>query len=653
MSAERRTIPKRILVIDDNEAIHQDFRKILAGKTTPDNLSDLESSIFGGAKEKGQECEIEIGYALQGRDGYEMACHAVERGEPYMMAFVDMRMPPGWDGLETIEHLWKADPELQIVICTAYSDYSWPDINERFAKSDKLLLLKKPFDPAEICQLASAMTEKWRLAQQAKLNLEDLRRMVELQTKQLRDANQQLREEIKERLTVQEQLHYEATHDVLTGLPNRKFLMQSLDEACQRRECDPDYLFAVLFLDLDNFKLVNDSYGHNTGDRLLVDIAGHLRNCLADVKGKKLASEVILARLGGDEFVVLLEGLIDSNIAIQTAECILAQSKVPYDLSEQEIVLGTSIGVAMGEGGGQSAEHLLRNADIAMYCAKLRGRSGYAVFDQAMHEEVVQTLQMENDLRVAIEEKQFVLHYQPIVELETAKILGFEAMVRWEHPKRGQIPPLRFIPSLEENGMIVELGRWILEVTCQQIKAWNERLSEEQALAMSVNISKRQILEPTFVADLCHILGQVGIPGSMLKLEITESVIMSDPEKIVEVLGSLHEIGVQLHMDDFGTGHSSLSCLHQFPLDVLKIDQAFVKTMESNREYAAIVDAIVTLAHNLNMKVTVEGIEEFDQIAQMIALDCDYGQGYYFSRPVPSELAEALIFPLPVLKKSA
>lgn len=644
---------RRILIIDDNEAIHQDFTKILVGNTAPDNLNDLENSIFGNANEAAREFVIELGHAMQGREGHEMVRHALERDEPYMMAFVDMRMPPGWDGLETIEHLWESDPELQIVICTAYSDYSWKEINAKFAQSDKLLLLKKPFDPSEICQLACAMTEKWRLTQQAKLNFEDLERMVDLQTKQLREANQQLHQEIKERLMVQEQLHHEATHDALTGLPNRKFIMQSLDEACRRRAGDPDYQFAVLFLDLDNFKLINDSHGHNTGDILLVDIAGNIRDCLADMKEKKLASEVILARLGGDEFVVLLSDMRDANIAIQTAECILVQSRMPYDLYGQEIVLGTSIGVAMGEGGDQNAEHLLRNADIAMYSAKARGRSGYAVFDQVMHEEIVNTLQLENDLRVAIEEKQFVLHYQPIVELETAKILGFEALVRWEHPDKGQIPPLSFIPSLEESGLIVEAGRWILETACQQIKAWNERLSEEAALSVSVNISKRQILEPNFVADICHILGQAGIPGSMLKLEITESVIMSDPKKIVEVLGSLHELGVDLHMDDFGTGHSSLSCLHLFPLDVLKIDQAFVKTMESNREYAAIVDAIVTLAHNLNMKVTAEGIEESDQIAQMIALDCDYGQGYYFSRPVPPELAEELIFPEPILRKSA
>lgn len=470
---------------------------------------------------------------------------------------------------------------------------------------------------------------------------------------ELQFHKEHLEAEISQRLAAEGQLRHDALHDSLTSLPNREYLRTRLEYCIGRSRKDPDFIFAILFHDIDNFKIINDSLGHLAGDELLVQFADRLVNCLQDQDCVTPPMQVCITRLGGDEFVVLLEDISHVNDSIRISKRIQEKLKPSFKLKQQEVVVSASIGIAMMDHQVLNAEDLLRAADTAMYRAKAAGKAQYSIFDQAMHSEVVSRLKLENDLRWAIEQNQFELHYQPIVNLESGRIVAFEALVRWNHPERGMIPPLDFIPLAEDNGLIIPLGRWVFEEACRQVKEWNIRLSDEDALSMSINVSRRQMVEPNFVEEVNAILRTTGLSSSLVKIEITESVIMKDSEMIIDVMNQFRAIGIELYMDDFGTGHSSLSCLHQFPFDVLKIDRAFVETMGDNREYAAIVHAIVILAHNLNMRVTAEGIEEPEQIAQMIDLDCDYGQGYHFSRPVSSEMAEAMIFPRPYLQKAA
>ena len=452
-----------------------------------------------------------------------------------------------------------------------------------------------------------------------------------------------LQAEIAERKTAQEQLRHDAFHDALTNLPNRAFLLERLANCRERSKRQPSYLYALLFLDIDNFKLINDSLGHSVGDELLVKMADRLDNCLRGLDTLVRVDRDSTARLGGDEFVVLLDGIGRPSDAVLVAERIQKAIAYPFQLRGHEVVISASIGITLSEIKQKSAEELLRDADTAMYRAKLGGKAQHALFDEKMHAEVIASLRLENDLRWAVERKEFVIHYQPIVHLESGRICAFEALVRWNHPVRGMIQPAEFIPVAEEKGLIVPLGRWVMQEACRQLRAWNNKLPPEQALSININVSKRQVMDPGYVDEVRAVLEETGVDGSNVGLEITESLIMEQTAKIIRVLMKLQRTGITLHMDDFGTGHSSLSCLHEFPLDVLKIDRAFAANTESNREYAAVVNAIVTLAHNLTMQVTAEGIESPEQFAQILALDCDFGQGYFFSEPLPAAEAEALI----------
>ncbi|MFB3137815.1 MAG: putative bifunctional diguanylate cyclase/phosphodiesterase, partial [Phycisphaerales bacterium] len=462
-------------------------------------------------------------------------------------------------------------------------------------------------------------------------------------TAELEHQKERLEREAAVRHQIEERLRHDALHDTLTDLPNRTLLLDRLGQCVERVKRQSDYLFAVLFLDIDNFKVINDSLGHIVGDELLVQAAQRFVTCLRGLDTVVRIDKDTTSRLGGDEFVILLDGLSKPSDAVVVAERLQKQLSVPFKLRGQEVVISASIGIALDQGEHKMAEHLLRDADTAMYRAKVAGKARHEVFDEAMHTEAMARLQLENELRAAIEQGQFQLVYQPIVDLATQQISSFEALIRWKHPDRGTVPPAEFIPVAEETRLIVPIGRWVLREACMQLQAWNAQLPPERALSISVNVSKREVAEPGFVQEVRRLLRTTGIDGPQLKLEITESVIMDNPEHIIEVLRQLKQLGIELHMDDFGTGLSSLSCLHKFPLDVLKIDRAFVTTMGPNREYAAFVHTIVTLAHSLDMKVTAEGIETPEQLAQLLALDCDYGQGYLFSKPLSASEAEAII----------
>ncbi|MCH8342770.1 MAG: EAL domain-containing protein [Planctomycetes bacterium] len=454
--------------------------------------------------------------------------------------------------------------------------------------------------------------------------------------RKMSDTERRLRER-------EHQLRHDALHDSLTGLSNRALLNDRIEQCIERAKRHRDYRFALLFLDLDRFKVINDSLGHTVGDQLLVAIAKRFDACLRSTDTLARPDREVLARLGGDEFVILLEDLRDDTDASRVAERILAELSPAFQLAGHEITASASIGIALSGTDYDRADYMLRDADTAMYHAKAAGRSRYQVFDKPMHERAVKHLQLESDLRRALERQQFELHYQPIVSLKTARITGFEALIRWNHPKRGLVSPADFIPLAEETGLIVPIGRWVLHEACRQLRAWQEHCPPDQSLSININISKRQVSEGNLARDVTKVLRRTGIDSRCLKLEITETVIMENPDSIMAVLGELKELGVELHMDDFGTGSSSLTHLHHFPLDVLKIDRAFLENLQGNLQYAAVVHAVVTLAHNLNMEVTAEGIETSEQLAQILALDCDYGQGFLFSKPLGAAEAEAVI----------
>jgi len=463
---------------------------------------------------------------------------------------------------------------------------------------------------------------------------------------ELRRSLEVLEQTVMERRRSEAQLRHNAFHDHLTGLPNRALFMRRLRSALEKNQRFPKAEFAVLFIDLDRFKVINDSLGHTIGDQLLVSIAARLRSCLRP-------SDTI-ARLGGDEFAILLTNIATLEDALEVADRLQAALKHPFNLAGQEVFTSSSIGIALGV-SYQQPEDLLRDADTAMYRAKALGKARYQVFDAAMHDSVVTLLQMETDLRRAVEHlslsqqetSEFQIYYQPIIHLQTGKITGFEALIRWQHPQRGLLSPTEFIPVAEESGAITPLSYWVLDQACRQLRTWQLRFPHFP-LAISVNLSSKLFSQPDLVQTTGQILKSVGLEGCWLRLEVTESAIMENAESAINTILQLREQGIRIHLDDFGTGYSSLNYLQRFPVDVLKIDQSFISNIDLCREgefhaCAPIVRTILTLAHHLKIDVTAEGVETQEQLTQLQDWRCQYAQGYFFSRPVPATVAEALI----------
>jgi len=466
-------------------------------------------------------------------------------------------------------------------------------------------------------------------------------------------AFDQMAETLEQRET---QLERQAFYDPLTQLPNRSLFMDRLEHVLQRARCKDD-LFAVLLLDLDRFKMINDSLGHGSGDQLLIEIAHRLKTCLRPGDA--------IARFGGDEFTILLETVQDLSDVIAIVEHMQKQLVPPFNFNGHEIFTTASVGIALSRlkvatsgGLGESVycqpEDLLRDADTAMYRAKELGGGRCAVFDTAMHTRVINRWQLETSLRQAMEHQEFVLHYQPIVLLATSQVVGFEALVRWNHPQRGLVHPVEFISVIEEMGLIQSMGQWVLHEACRQMRTWREQIglqnaagvfptNKDFALTISVNLSCKQLLQPNLVEQIQQVLRETNLPTSVLKLELTESLFMESSDFIMEQLLQLRSSGIQLYVDDFGTGYSSLSRLQNFPLHALKIDQTFIKAVGTHQGNAGVVQAIVTLAHSLQLDLVAEGIESASQVTYLQQLGCKYGQGYFFSRPLDGEAAGALI----------
>ncbi|HEY9762257.1 MAG TPA: PAS domain S-box protein [Trichocoleus sp.] len=438
---------------------------------------------------------------------------------------------------------------------------------------------------------------------------------------------------VTDKVEIQAKLEHDALYDALTGLPNRSLLMERLNSALERLHQHADLNFAVLFLDLDRFKIINDSMGHQVGDALLFKFARKLKEIVRSID--------VAARLSGDEFVLLLEEVEDTQDAVRVAERILAELQEPFILQGREVFVNTSIGIVIGSRHYAQGLDLLRDADIAMYRAKNSGKACYAIFDPQMHLQVLREMHLENALRSALEHRQFILHYQPIVCLKTGQIKGFEALVRWQHPHHGLIPPSDFISLAEETGLIVPLGSQVLEIACHQLSKWHQRYSGLPPLTMSINLSAKQLSNPNLIAQLDRALTQTGLDPCYLTLEITESVLIKDIENTITVLKEIRDRGIGLTIDDFGTGYSSLSYLHRFPFTALKIDKSFVAQLDNSKEDPGLVKTILALADSLGLDVIAEGIETEHHLTALKAIHCEFGQGFLFSKGLTVSQIEA------------
>ncbi|MCE0722269.1 MULTISPECIES: two-component system response regulator [Legionella] len=615
----------KILIIDDNPAIHLDFQKILKMRESTSGLNKLNQLVFGDKLEedleKSESDEIDFpGFQIdcvsQGEEGVQYIQQALEEGAPYALAFVDIRMPPGLDGVETIKRIWALDQEIQIVICTAYSDYTWEETVEELGLSDNLLILKKPFDSISVRQLACSLTKKWRLMQESKNREEILEKTVEERTDSLQKT-----------LTV---LEYQSTHDSLTNLPNRSLLVDRIKQEISRAKRH-NSMFAVIFIDLDRFKLINDSFNHESGDMLLKQIAKRLSEVTRE--------EDIIARLSGDEFICISVSAEVHEIehVAHIAKKILDTINKNLHIGQRDIIISASLGISIYPQDGTTVEELLHNADLAMYRAKALGGNQFQLYTPELQEKCIVRLENESDLRRGLIENEFFLEYQPQYDNKSQKLIGVEALIRWRHPKKGIVLPMDFIPVAEETGLIVPIGEWVIKTACSQNKAWQDK--GIKPFPISVNIATKQFIQPNFVTMIKDILKTSKLDPKYLKVEVTENVIIN-AANVIESIHELKKLGVSIVLDDFGVGNSGFNYLNKLPIDQLKIDQSFIKNINFNRSDEVILQAIIDMADKLHLDVVVEGVETSSQVKYLESHNCHKFQGFYFNKPMSAEQLE-------------
>ena len=729
---------RRVLFVDDMPSIHEDFRKILCPAAAAVDL-DAEEALLFGAEKTAAALSFEMDSAYQGAEALEKVQASLGNGLPYAMAFLDMRMPPGWDGVETVERLWQADPRLQVVFCTAFSDYSWKEILQRLDVRDRLLILKKPFDPIEVYQFASALTTKWHKTEQAAFKMDRLEQAVEERTRELSNANiivqnspvvlYRLRGEpsfpliyvshnitklghdpktllastnwaeqlihsedlakvgetmrsilnkdaegasiefrllagdgalrwvenryvpvrdkegrlievegividITERKAAEDKITLLARTDALTGLANRATFAERLSQsfASAQRGANP---FAVLYLDLDKFKPVNDTFGHPVGDLLLQQVAQRLKSCTRETD--------LVARLGGDEFAILQGEMREPANAGTLAAKIQTALALPYSINGHEVNISVSIGISAYAPDSAGADAMLVQADLALYRSKDEGRNQYHFHSDDLDREVLDRFTLAGEIKKAIERNEFELEYQPQVELSTENIVGMEALIRWNHPTRGQLAPGLFIPIAEKNGSIVALGRWVLDQACRQMSIW--RKEKLQLSVIAVNLSLFQLKNgQELVRDVTETLAKWGLAPADLEFDVTEATLAQLTWTQNPILPQLRELGVKIAIDDFGSEYSSFDYVRAYRVNHLKVAQSFINRSTTDPESAATIRAIVNFARDIGIVVIAQGVETEQQRDLLTLTDVTtQAQGFHFSKAVGAERASEML----------
>ncbi len=611
--SDKKRPPIRVLIADDEAEVRDAYRQILFEADMSSETAvfhNLRERLFSKPPEQLAKnlSSSDTAFAPVFCGGAEAAVAAVREAlaadDPFAVAFLDMRMPPGPDGVWAAARIRELDPAIEIVVCTAYSDVDPRDIGAMVPPEEKLSYLQKPFHPHEIRQMTISLASKWRSEH----------RIVKL-----------------------------AYFDALTGLPNREQLRNRLNSALAAAK-QQQRMLAVLYLDLDNFKRVNDTLGHAVGDELLCLVAARLRSSLRSddtVDELPIARSSHIARLGGDEFIVILPNIRSADDAAAVAARLISELQEPMRLAQHTLVVTPSIGVSMFPEDGVEADTLLRNADLAMYFAKRKGPGMSAFFDASMNDAALHRFTLEAKLRGALERGEFTLHYQPQFDVRTGGVSGMEALLRWTNDELGVVPPVEFIPVAEETGLILGIGEWVLRNACLQAKSW---VDEGLPVArMAVNVSGQQFVLKDFPQTVAAIIKETGIEASMLELEITESVVMKDEAWAEQALAQLKEQGVMLAIDDFGTGYSSFGRLRHFAVDRLKIDRSFMTSLIDCSDDRAIAAAIIAMSRSLRINVTAEGVESFPQLLFLQEHECQEAQGFLFSRALPAADAHKLL----------
>ena len=614
MSDQKRT-PIRVLVVDDEDEVRDAYRQVLLEADVNRDLAafrELRTRLFRKDEAPAADPQAARGATFDPQfcDSAEAAVAAVKAAlaqeQPFAVVFLDMRMPPGPDGVWAAARIRELDPAIEIVICTAYSDVDPCEIGGIVPPEEKLSYLQKPFHPHEVRQMSIALASKWRAE----------RSVVKL-----------------------------AYFDALTGLPNREQSRNRLVSAIEAAR-QHERTLAVLYLDLDNFKRVNDTLGHAVGDELLRVVAARLRSCLryADTRGADstaIARPGDLARLGGDEFMVLLPSIRQPIDAGAIAERIISALREPLQLAMNSVVITPSVGIAVFPNDGADADTLLRNADLAMYFSKRKSPGTYSFFDPAMNASALHRFTIEDKLRGAMQRNEFSLNYQPLFDIRTGRVSGMEALLRWTNEQLGVVPPSEFISVAEETGLILPIGEWVLRSACAQAKAWHDE--GLPLIRMSVNVSGQQFALSEFPSMVGAILRETGLDPSKLELEITETLIMNDEAWAEKAINQLKALGVALAIDDFGTGYSSLARLRRFAVNRLKIDRSFVTSLNECSDDRAIAAAIIAMSRSLRIDVTAEGVENISQLMFLQEHDCHEAQGYLLGEALPASDAVQLL----------
>lgn len=611
-----RQEPIRILIVDDEQSVRDAYAQVFAGpqqRSEQKTLAEMRARLFnnqdvgapeGAAADLGSQFSVQFcAGAEQAVEACRLACAADQR---FHVAFIDMRMPPGPDGLWAAERIRAIDGDIEIVICTAFSDVDIASVRQRVQPADKLFYLQKPFSSHGVLALALALGHKWVAHQR-------IARMAYL--------------------------------DSLTGLPNRNLMVERLRRAIEEAQ-GTQHTFAVLYFDLDNFKRVTDTLGHGVGDDLLRLFALRIAKLLPDVQPgnqpqASMRSRVTLARMGGDEFAVLLSDISSADDARSLADRIHDALREPVALSQHQLVTTTSIGIALYPANGDNAEDLCRHADLAMSFAKRQGPGRVAYFNATMSASGLKRLTLEAGLREALNRSELSLQYQPQFKLSTGEITGFEALLRWNSAEYGEVPPAEFIPLAEETGLITTIGQWVLKTACMQMKRWHDAGLTDGHIA--VNVSALQFAQEDFLETVADVLQQTQLPARHLEIEITESLLMQDEARTAETCRRLRALGVVVALDDFGTGYSGLNRLRQFAVDRIKIDKAFVQHMHDNLEDRALCIAVIRMAQTLGLGVIAEGVESFSQLLLLQEERCEHGQGHLFSKALTASAAEDLL----------